>query len=76
MRHAAIPLAAADAAATPYTYFVPGWASFTARVVENFNLRAYYLEEVLTSRESALDYYVFMRNAYLQNRRRKVMDTA
>jgi len=66
----------ADAAATPYTYFVPSWASLTARVVENFNLRAYYLEEVLTSRESALDYYVFVRNAYLQNRRRKVMDTA
>ena len=65
----------ADAAATPYTYYVPGWVSFSARVVEMFNIRAYYLEEVFDSRESAFDYYVFVRNAYLQNRRRKVADT-
>jgi phospholipid-binding lipoprotein MlaA len=65
----------ADAAATPYTHYVPGWVSFSARVVEMFNIRAYYLEEVFDSRESAFDYYVFVRNAYLQNRRRKVADT-
>jgi phospholipid-binding lipoprotein MlaA len=64
----------ADAAATPYTYFVPVWASLTARVVENVNLRAYYLEEVLTNRESAFDYYVFVRNAYLQIRQHRVDD--
>ena len=66
----------ADGAATPYTYFVPGWVSLTARVVENFNLRAYYLEEVLASRESAFDYYVFVRNDYLQIREHRVHDRA
>jgi phospholipid-binding lipoprotein MlaA len=65
----------ADAAVTPYTYFVPGWVSASARVVEFFNIRTYILEDVLASREAALDYYVFMRSAYLQNRRRKVADT-
>lgn len=66
----------ADAAVTPYTYFVPGWASLTLRVVENFNLRAYYLEEVFENRKDALDYYVFVRNAYLQLREHRVKDAA
>jgi phospholipid-binding lipoprotein MlaA len=65
-----------DSAARPLNYFIPIWGSVTLRVVENFNLRAYYLEEVLENRESAFDYYVFVRNAYLQNRQRKVNDTA
>jgi len=66
----------ADAAVTPYTYFVPSWASLTLRVVETFNLRAYYLEEVLANRIEAIDYYVFMRNAYLQLREHRVKDAA
>lgn len=65
----------ADAAATPHIYFVPYWVSYSARAVEMVNLRAYYLEEVRENRESAFDFYVFVRNAYLQNRRRKVADT-
>jgi phospholipid-binding lipoprotein MlaA len=65
----------ADAAATPHIYFVPRWVSYAARAVEMVNLRAYYLEEVREDRESAFDFYVFVRNAYLQNRRRKVTDT-
>jgi phospholipid-binding lipoprotein MlaA len=66
----------ADAAATPHVYFVPLWVSTTARAVDVINVRAYYLEEVRDNRESAFDYYVFVRNAYLQNRQRKVNDTA
>lgn len=65
----------ADAAVTPHVYFVPRWASYTMRAAEIVNLRAYYLEEVRENRESAFDFYVFVRNAYLQNRRRKVTDT-
>jgi phospholipid-binding lipoprotein MlaA len=63
-----------DAAATPHTYFVPAWASVTIRGVENFNLRSYYLEQVREARESAFDYYVFVRNAYLQFREYRVED--
>ena len=66
----------ADAAVTPHNYFVPLWASLTIRVVENFNIRAYYLEELREARESAFDYYVFVRSAYLQIREHKVHDRA
>ncbi len=66
----------ANAAATPHVYFVPSWVSTAARAAEMVNLRTYYLEEVRENRESALDFYVFVRNAYLQNRRHKVQDTA
>jgi hypothetical protein len=38
------------------------------------NWRAIYLEEIAESRADAFDYYVFIRNAYLQNRRAKVAD--
>jgi phospholipid-binding lipoprotein MlaA len=64
-----------DAYTTPHVHFVPLWVSMTARVVNMVNLRAYYLEEVRDNRGAAFDYYVFVRNAYLQNRQRKVDDT-
>jgi len=64
-----------DAMATPHVHFVPLWAAMATRTVYMINLRAYYLEEVRDNRESAFDYYVFVRNAYLQNRERKVQDT-
>ena len=65
-----------DGAARPLNYFIPLWASLTIRVVENFNIRAYYLEELSEARASAFDYYVFMRSAYLQLREHRVQDRA
>jgi phospholipid-binding lipoprotein MlaA len=65
-----------DGAARPLNYFIPLWASLTIRVVENFNIRAYYLEELSEARESAFDYYVFVRSAYLQIREHNVQDRA
>jgi len=38
------------------------------------NLRAIYLEEVDQARREAFDYYVFVRNAYLQNLRARTLD--
>lgn len=38
------------------------------------NLRAIYAEELEESRKDAFDYYVFVRNAYLQSRAAKVAD--
>jgi phospholipid-binding lipoprotein MlaA len=57
-----------DAVARPLNYFIPLWASVTIRTVENFSIRAYYLEELEEARESAFDYYVFVRSTYLQLR--------
>jgi phospholipid-binding lipoprotein MlaA len=64
----------ADAAVTPHNYFLPGWASLTLRIVENFNIRAYYLEELREARAAAFDYYAFVRSAYLEVREHKVRD--
>lgn len=76
-----------DTAATSYAYFTPFWydvaglngietfAASTGFVAfELMNLRAIFLEEIEGSRADAFDYYVFVRNAYLQNRRAKIND--
>jgi phospholipid-binding lipoprotein MlaA len=46
--------------------------SYAFRLV---NLRAIYLEEIESSRADAFDYYAFVRNAYLQNRQARVLDS-
>ena len=53
-------------------FFLPLYATIPMRVVEAVNLRAIYLEEIAENRRTAFDYYVFLRNAYLQNRQKKV----
>ena len=76
-----------DTAASSYAYFAPFWygvaglngvetvgASVGLKAFELLNLRTIYLEEIASSRAEAFDYYVFIRNAYLQNRRAKVRD--
>lgn len=76
-----------DTAATSYAYFNLFWmdvvglnaaetagASIGLKGLELLNLRAIYLEEIEGSRRDAFDYYIFVRNAYLQNRRAKILD--
>jgi phospholipid-binding lipoprotein MlaA len=76
-----------DTAVSSYAYFTPFWydvaglngietlgASVGFKAFELMNLRALYLEEIEGSRADAFDYYVFVRNAYLQNRRANVLD--
>ena len=62
----------ADAGGTFYFSFLPFWSTFIVRGVEIVNWRSDYLEEVEENRRESFDYYVFLRNAYLQNRRAKV----
>ena len=62
----------ADSGATFYFTLLPIWGTVIIRGVDLLNLRSKYLEEVDQSRRDAFDYYVFMREAYLQNRRAKV----
>ena len=57
-----------DAAMAPYTYFVPFYVPIAARATDLLNKRAIFLEEIEQSRNEAFDFYVFVRNAYLQNR--------
>jgi len=57
-----------DAMGSAYSYFVPVYAPIVARATELLNRRAIFLEEIAQAREEAFDFYVFVRNAYLQNR--------
>jgi len=64
----------ADAFSAPHSWFIPIWASVGLTSVDLLNLRAIFLEEIAENRADAFDYYVFVRNAYLQNRRARVAD--
>ncbi len=76
-----------DIGAVSYAYFTPlltgvaglsGIETFAVSTgqkgVQLLNLRSIYLEEIEASRRESIDYYVFVRSAYLQNRRAKVLD--
>ena len=65
-----------DAFSHPHVWFVPTAVTVGAGAVNAVNTRAAYLEEVRENRRTALDYYVFVRNAWLQNREEKVRDGA
>jgi phospholipid-binding lipoprotein MlaA len=65
---------AADAAGSVPSYFIPLWASVASRSVDILNTRARYLEEVDQNRHDAFDYYLFVRDAYLNNLRKRVAD--
>jgi phospholipid-binding lipoprotein MlaA len=64
----------ADSMGAIYPWFAPIYVSFVANGVELVNLRSIFLEEVRQNRADAFDYYVFIRNAYLQNLEKKTRD--
>jgi len=57
-----------------YPYFVPAVYLYGAQGLDVVNSRARLLVPIADSRKAALDYYVFVRNAYLQYRRALVND--
>ena len=61
-----------DSAGTYYFSLLPIWATFMVRGIELVNLRARFLDELDEGRRESFDYYVFLRDAYLQNRRARV----
>ncbi len=63
---------AADSAGTLYFSFLPFYATLLVSGVEVVNLRSEFGDEIDANRAESFDYYVFLRNAYLQNRRAKV----
>lgn len=65
-----------DAASQVHRWFIPGWVSWTLLGIDVANTRAAFLEEVAENRREALDYYAFVRNAYLQNRQQRIRDGA
>jgi phospholipid-binding lipoprotein MlaA len=66
----------ADAAFTVYLYFIPiPWISVAATGINIINDRALFLDVVERAKEASLDYYVFVRNAYVQRRWKLINDT-
>ena len=65
---------AVDTATEPWAWFVAFYVSVPVSVFEYLNLRTIYLEEIDELHETALDYYVFQRNAYVQSRDLAVSD--
>jgi phospholipid-binding lipoprotein MlaA len=57
-----------DIAMTPYTYFIPWWASVTGTVTSTVNERSLNLDRFERVAESTVDLYGAVRNAYLQRR--------
>ena len=55
-------------------YFLPLAVSLGLGVLDAVNTRAALLEEIRQDREESLDFYVFLRNAYLENREHRVRD--
>jgi len=69
---AAFGMAVDAAAGWSYTHFLPAYASASLRAVNLVNVRARFQEDIAEGREAALDFYVFTRDAYLQNRKYKL----
>jgi len=63
-----------DSANRVWPYFVPWYVSSSEGVLEIINTRARYLENVKDLRESSVDYYASVRDAYLQRRAALVED--
>jgi phospholipid-binding lipoprotein MlaA len=63
-----------DSALTPTWYFVDGIVTIGARVVDTVNARSLVLRDVEDARAGAIDFYGFLRDAYLQHREAEVTD--
>ena len=57
-----------DVAMTPYTYFIPWWASVVGTATSTVNERSLNLDRFERVAESTVDLYGAVRNAYLQRR--------
>lgn len=65
---------AADSASQPVNYFVPWYVTAGIAAPNVINTRARFIEEIDENRRSAVDFYVFQRNAYTSYRKNLVED--
>lgn len=65
---------AADNVARVYPWFIPWYASSATGSLEVINTRARYIEDIQDLRSSSLDYYVSVRDAYMQRREALIED--
>ena len=67
---------AVDYALSVTPFFIDEAILWGAQVADTVNARSFVLKQVEDAKASAFDYYVFVRNAYLQRRRALVRDLA
>jgi phospholipid-binding lipoprotein MlaA len=65
---------AVDTAMSITPFFLESYVTIGARVFETVNARSLVREEVENARSAALDFYVFVRSAYLQRREALIRD--
>jgi phospholipid-binding lipoprotein MlaA len=68
------PALGVDAVTAITPFFIDSWILVGARVVDVVNTRAQFLKEVADAKAASLDFYVFVRNAYLQRRQALIED--
>jgi phospholipid-binding lipoprotein MlaA len=64
----------ADQASLVYPWFMPWYASTSIGVGEKLNLRSLHLDSIAAEQKAALDYYVFVRNAFTSYRENQIRD--
>ena len=65
---------AVDSAARVYPWFLPLWINAAITAPDVINRRAEQIEMIASEREAAFDWYIAVRNAYVQLRRNQVHD--
>jgi phospholipid-binding lipoprotein MlaA len=63
-----------DSAASITPFFIDGFITAGARLIDVINTRAQFLGAVAEAKAASLDYYIFVRNAYTQRRDALVKD--
>ena len=67
---------AADGFMSVWPYFSPFYVDFTVGTVTFINLRSLALDDIQEAKAVSLDYYTFIRNAYIQRRNAQLHDGA
>jgi phospholipid-binding lipoprotein MlaA len=57
-----------------YTFFIIPYVTFGTNAVRVVNSRSLLLDEIRNAKQASLDYYIFVRNAYLQHRDALITD--
>ena len=65
---------AVDSATLVYPFFLPWFVNFASTSINLVNRRSLLLETIREERKSAFDFYVAVRNAYVQRRANQVSD--
>jgi phospholipid-binding lipoprotein MlaA len=70
------PALAVDSMTAITPFFIDGFILAGAQLIDVINTRARYLDAISDARAASLDYYTFVRNAWVQRRQAEVEDRA